>query len=272
MVSTPIGNLGDLSERAVEALATADLIACEDTRRTGRLLGHLGIGGRTLLRLDAHREAAGAERVAEVLAGGGRVALVSDAGTPAVSDPGQRVVERMIADGYEVRAVPGASAVLTALVVSGLPTERFVFEGFLPRKGPARAERIGELARERRTSVLFESPHRVAETLVELAASCGPDRPVAVCRELTKLHEEVWRGTLGDAAAADLSPRGEVVVVLGGATSDAGVGEEAIVVALEEALQAGRTRRDAVREVASRLGVPRNVVYELATDRERPGP
>lgn len=271
MVSTPIGNLGDLSQRAVEALATADLVACEDTRRTGRLLAHLGIGDRTLLRLDAHREAAGAERVLEVLTAGGRVALVSDAGTPAVSDPGQRIIQRVIASGHGVRAVPGASAVLAALVVSGLATDRFVFDGFLPRKGPERAARIGELVGERRTAVLFESPHRVAETLAELAVACGSDRPVAVCRELTKLHEEVWRGVLGEVVEGVGPVRGEVVIVLGGASATDEVDDEAIVAALDEALRGGRTRRDAVREVAARLGVARNVVYELSTGRDRPG-
>ncbi|MEM9607147.1 MAG: 16S rRNA (cytidine(1402)-2'-O)-methyltransferase [Actinomycetota bacterium] len=266
LVSTPIGNLGDLSERAREALATADLVACEDTRRTGRLLHHLGIGDRRLLRLDAHREEAAAGRVVDVLAGGGRVALVSDAGTPSVSDPGQRLVDHVLDAGHEVRAVPGPSAVLAALVVSGLPIERFVFEGFLPRRGPERATRIGQLVVEPRTSVIFESPHRAAATLAELADACGPERPVAVCRELTKLHEEVWRGPLGEASAAAETVKGEVVVVLGGVDEPTQVDEGTIRAALDEAIAGGRSRRDAVREVASRLGVARNVVYDLATE------
>lgn len=266
VVSTPIGNLGDLSARAGEALAAVDVVACEDTRRTGRLLHHLGLAGRRMMRLDAHREATAAADVIEVLAGGGRVALVSDAGTPAVSDPGQRLVDRVVGAGYEVRAVPGPSAVLAALVVSGLPLDRFVFEGFLPRRGPERAARIGELVAESRTAVIFESPHRAAATLAELAAACGVDRPVAVCRELTKLHEQTWRGPLGEASAVAEAIRGEVVVVLGGAEGAPEVDEATIRAALAEATAAGQSRRDAVRSVASRLGVARNVVYDLATE------
>ncbi|MEM8903383.1 MAG: 16S rRNA (cytidine(1402)-2'-O)-methyltransferase [Actinomycetota bacterium] len=267
LVATPIGNLGDLSPRAVEALSSADLVACEDTRRTGRLLAHLGLTDRSLLRLDAHREVAGAERVVEVLARGGRVALVSDAGTPGVSDPGHRLVELVVEAGHEVRAVPGPSAALAALVVSGLPTDRFVFEGFLPRRGVERAERLGQLVAEPRTTVLFESPHRLAETLDELREVCGADRSVAVCRELTKLHEETWRGTLGDAATALGELRGEIVVVLGPAVATTAPDDDTIRRALDEALAAGRTRRDAVREVAARFDVARNDVYELATRR-----
>lgn len=271
LVSTPIGNLGDLSPRAVEALASADLVACEDTRHSGRLLAHLGLRDRQLLRLDRHREVSGAERVVEVLARGGRVAVVSDAGTPAVSDPGHRLVERIVEAGYEVRAVPGPSAALAALVVSGLPTDRFVVEGFLPRGGVERAERIGELVAESRTAVIFESPHRVGETLTDLAEACGPERPVAVSRELTKLHEETWRGSLGDAAAELDELRGEVVIVLGPAAEIVRPDDATLVRALDEAVAAGRSRRDAVREVSARFDVPRNEVYELATRRSDEG-
>ena len=272
LVSTPIGNLGDLSPRAVEALAAADLVACEDTRHTGRLLAHLGLRDRPLLRLDRHREASGAERVVDVLARGGRVALVSDAGTPGVSDPGHRLVELVVEAGHEVRAVPGPSAALAALVVSGLPTDRFVVEGFLPRKGVGRAERIGELVAESRTTVIFESPHRIGETLSDLAAACGAERAVAVCRELTKLHEQTWRGRLGDAAAELDELRGEVVIVLGPATEVVRPDEDTLRRALDEALAAGRSRRDAVREVSARFDVPRNEVYELATRTSDDGP
>jgi 16S rRNA (cytidine1402-2'-O)-methyltransferase len=265
LVSTPIGNLGDLSPRAVEALASADLVACEDTRHTGRLLAHLDLRDRPLLRLDHHREASGAERVNEVLARGGRVVLVSDAGTPGVSDPGQRLVELVLAAGHDVRAVPGPSAALAALVVSGLPTDRFVVEGFLPRKGVGRAERIGELVTQARTTVIFESPRRVGETLGELAEACGAERSVAVCRELTKLHEHTWRGSLGDAAAELDELRGEVVIVLGPAAEVVRPDDSVLRRALDEALAAGRSRRDAVREVSARFDVARNEVYELAT-------
>ena len=246
-------------------MASADLVACEDTRRSGRLLAHLGLRDRELLRLDAHREASGAARVNDVLARGGRVALVSDAGTPGVSDPGHRLVELVVEAGHEVRAVPGPSAALAALVVSGLPTDRFVVEGFLPRKGLERSERIGQLVAEPRTTVIFENPHRVGHTLAELAEACGGDRAVAVCRELTKLHEETWRGTLGEAAVELGELRGEVVIVLGPATTAVRPDDETIRRALADAVAAGRSRRDAVREVAARYDLPRNDVYELAT-------
>ncbi len=263
VVATPIGNLGDLSERAGRALQTADLVCCEDTRRTGRLLEHLGVR-RPLMRLDAHVERAGAGRVIEVLGAGGRVALVGDAGTPAVSDPGARLVAEVVRAGFEVRAVPGPSAVLAAIVVSGLPADRFVFEGFLPRRGADRRDRLADLAVERRTSVVFESPHRLADTLAELSATCGPTRQVAVCRELTKVHERVWRGPLSAAADAPGSERGEVVIVLGGAEAPAGADDDVVRGALEAALATGSSRRDAVRDVARRLGVARNRVYALA--------
>ena len=200
LVATPIGNLGDLPPRAVEALHSADVICCEDTRRTGRLLQHAGVRGAKLRRLDDHAEAAAIPELLDVLAEGKTVAVVTDAGTPGISDPGARLVTAAIEAGHVVSAVPGPAALVMALVVSGLPTERFVFEGFLPRSGGTRTERLAEVAAEQRTTVIYEAPHRVRSTVSDLAAGCGGDRRVALCRELTKLHEEVWRGTLAEAA------------------------------------------------------------------------
>ena len=266
LVATPIGNLGDLSPRAVEALAAADVVACEDTRRTGKLLAHAGVSAPRLLVVNEHTEAAGAVEIAGLVADGRTVVLVTDAGTPAVSDPGARVVQATLDAGGEVEAVPGPSAALAALVVSGLPTGRFCFEGFLPKKGRHRAERIEELTRESRTMVLFEAPHRLARTLGDLAAALGGDRPVAVVREQTKLHEEVWRGTLADAAAraGDTEPRGEHVLVVAGCPNPAPPSEPQIRAALEERLADGLSRRDAAAAVAADLGVSRRAVYQMS--------
>lgn len=267
VVGTPIGNLGDLSPRAVAALSSADVIYCEDTRHSRKLLTHTGIAGVPLRSLHQHNEADRVEGVVAAVASGRTVALVSDAGMPAVSDPGARVVAAVAAAGLTVKVVPGPSAVLAALVASGLATDRFCFEGFLPRSGRLRAERLTAVAAEPRTTVLFEAPGRVAATLGSLAAVCGDDRPVAVARELTKLHEEIWRGTLADAAdwAAD-GVRGEVVLVLAGAPAAVAVeiGDDELAAALTERLEAGARTRGAVDDVAAAYGVARRQVYELA--------
>ncbi|WP_420620741.1 16S rRNA (cytidine(1402)-2'-O)-methyltransferase [Candidatus Poriferisocius sp.] len=265
LVATPIGNLGDLSPRAVEVLADADLVACEDTRRTGKLLAHAGVSAPRLLVVNEHTEAAGAEEIAQLVAGGNTVVLVTDAGTPAVSDPGSRVVEAVLAAGGDVEAVPGPSAAIAALVVSGLPTGRFCFEGFLPRKGRHRADRIRELGQESRTMVLFEAPHRLARTLGDLASALGGDRAVAIVREQTKLHEEVWRGTLADAVvrANGTEPRGEHVLVVAGCPDPAPPSAPQIKAALDEKLAEGLSRRDAAAAVAAELGVSRRAVYQI---------
>jgi len=273
LVGTPIGNLGDLSPRAVEALAAADAICCEDTRRTGRLLQHAGVERKgALMVVNEHTEAREVDGVLARLARGERVAVVSDAGMPGISDPGERLVRAAIDAGHVVEVVPGPSAALAALVASGLPTGRFVFEGFLPRKGSGRTERLAAVAAERRTVVLYEAPHRLPRTLADLASVCGDDRPVAVARELTKLHEEVWRGTLGEAAAwaVERSPRGELVVVLDRAPA-APPPDDALVDALSVELAAGSSARDAARAVAARLGVPRRHAYDLAVTVARRG-
>jgi 16S rRNA (cytidine1402-2'-O)-methyltransferase len=263
LVATPVGNLGDLSPRARAALADAALICCEDTRRTGRLLQHAGISGVRLAICNEHTEAARIPEVLGVLGDGGDVAVVTDAGTPGISDPGERLVRAVLDAGHEVTTIPGPAAVVAALVVSGLSTTRFVFEGFLPRAGRARAERLAELAGERRTIVIYEAPHRVARTMADLAGALGGERPASVARELTKLHETVTRGTLGDIALGD--PRGEYVLVIAGAPHvDAVVDDDAVRAALREELAAGHSRRDAASAVARRLGVARRVAYDLA--------
>jgi len=267
IVATPIGNLGDLSPRAVEALAAADAIACEDTRRTRRLLSHAGVKAPTLLTVNDHSEARQVRSVLARIERGERVALVTDAGTPGISDPGERLVAAAAASGMDVEVVPGASAAIAALVVSGLPTGRFCFEGFLPRKGSGRSERIDALRAEQRTTVLYEAPHRVRRTVAELADALGPLRRVAVIRELTKLHEEVWRGTLGGAVEhfGETEPRGEYVLVLGGAPPPAEPTAEDVSRALRSRLDAGDDKKTATAEVARELRVPKRTVYEIVT-------
>jgi 16S rRNA (cytidine1402-2'-O)-methyltransferase len=274
LVATPIGNLGDLSPRAVEVLRDADVIAAEDTRRTRALLTHAGIAAAGRLRaVHAHNERRSAHWVVDAVRDGRRVAYVTDAGMPGISDPGAELVRACLNDGLPVEVVPGPSAVLAALVLSGLPTDRFVFEGFLPRRGPVRRERIAALAGEVRTTVLFEAPSRVRTTLADLLAACGPLRPVAVARELTKLHEEVWRGELADAndaLAAD--PRGEHVIVVGPAPPLPEAGDAEIEAHVHTALGEGLSTRDAAARVAADLRVPRRRAYDVAMRLRRPKP
>jgi 16S rRNA (cytidine1402-2'-O)-methyltransferase len=265
IVATPIGNAGDLSFRAVEVLRAADLVACEDTRVTGKLLARYGIGAR---RFAYHEH--NAERVRPVLLeklrAGQRIALVSDAGTPLVSDPGYRLVRAAIAEGLPVTAVPGPSAPVAALVLSGLPPDRFLFAGFLPPKRAARRSELGALRGLAATLVFFEAPHRLPESLADMAETLG-DRPAAVARELTKMFEEVRRGTLAELAAhyaAAGPPRGEVVVVVG-AAPEAAPEEEGLDARLRRAL-AGMSLRDAAEAVAEATGLPRRQVYARALE------
>ena len=270
LVATPIGNLGDLSDRARDVLGSADLVCCEDTRRTRTLLSASGLPSnpRRLVSLHRHNEAARIPEVLEHLRAGQTVAVVSDAGTPAISDPGRRLVAAAAAAGFVVTAVPGPSSVLMAVSVSGLDCDRFSFEGFLPRKGGDRRLRLAALAGEERTAVVLEAPGRVAQLLADLAAVCD-DRQVAVCRELTKLHEEVWRGSLDDAvdAFADRELLGEVVVVLGGAAPPETPDDDTIGAAVEDRLAAGDTPRQAADAVAGALGVARRRAYSIAIER-----
>ena len=274
LVATPIGNLGDLTLRAIRELSTVDLIACEDTRRTGRLL-ELGVAPAVgegyerpkLMSVHVHNEEAGAQRICELIASGSRVAYVSDAGTPGVSDPGQRIAAACIAAGLDVEVVPGASAVLAALLLSGFDTERFCFEGFLPRKGSDRKSRLQELSAERRTAVLYESPNRVGALLSDLASVCGDERQACVCRELTKMHEEVVRSSLGELRMqyAEADVIGEIVVVLSGNSSPiAEASDDELNGALQERIAGGATQKDAIATVMETFGVAKNRVYELA--------
>ena len=272
LVGTPIGNLSDLSSRAVEALTEADVIACEDTRRTGRLLAHAGIVERRLVTLNEHNEVTQGRALLDRVDAGEIVAVVTDAGMPAISDPGERLVAAAVDAGLDVGVVPGPSAGITALAVSGLATGRFVFEGFLPRKGAARARRLELLASEPRTIICYEAPHRLQRTLVDLAAAFGDERRVAVGRELTKLHEEVWRGSLGEAAEWATNPRGEIVLVIDGAPEKPEADDAELLAALELEIAAGQTKRDAVDVVAANLSVSRRRVYELANQRGRREP
>jgi 16S rRNA (cytidine1402-2'-O)-methyltransferase len=266
LAATPIGQAADAPPRLAAELAGADVIAAEDTRRLSRLATELGVDvkGRVTSYFDGN-EAARTPGLVERLVAGDRVVLVTDAGMPSVSDPGYRLVVAAVDAGIVVTAVPGPSAVLTALAVSGLPVDRFCFEGFLPRKSGERARRLAGLAGEERTLVFFEAPHRTAAALAALAEAFGSDRPAAVCRELTKTHEEVRRGPLGDLVGwAQEGVRGEVTIVVSGATAGAGVAQDAeslrdAVAALEEA---GEPRKDALRAVAARAGVPKRRVYD----------
>jgi 16S rRNA (cytidine1402-2'-O)-methyltransferase len=263
LVATPIGNLGDLSPRAVATLAEADLILAEDTRISVRLLQHAGIA-RPMTAYHEHNAARVRPEVLARLRQGARVALIADAGTPLVSDPGYKLVREAIEAGIEVFAVPGPSAVLAALVVSGLPTDRFFFQGFLPPKAGARRQVIEELAPLRATLVLFESPRRLGDTLALLTEALGP-RPAAVARELTKRFEEVRRGTLAELAAlytAEGPPRGEVVLVVGGAAA-AVAAEDEVERALALALATMPPGR-AATEVARATGRPRAEIYRRA--------
>lgn len=267
VVATPIGNLGDLSPRAAEALRAADAIACEDTRRTRRLLSAAGIPAPELIVVNDHTEASAIRRISELLTSGASVALASDAGTPLVSDPGLLVVRAAIASEVTIEVVPGPTAAVVALVLSGFATDRFCFEGFLPRKGPVRRARLEQIATEERTVVLYEAPHRLGRTLGDLAGSSVPSRRVVLARELTKLHEEVWRGTLAEAAehVGQHGARGEYVIVLEGVTPEE-IDDQVLIDAVVELRSQGLSRRDAVSEVAGRLGVAPNRVYRAALE------
>jgi 16S rRNA (cytidine1402-2'-O)-methyltransferase len=275
LVSTPIGNLGDITYRAVETLRGADVVLAEDTRRTSVLLRHYGIEGPRLVSVHEHNERSRAGIVVEMLREGKVVALVTDAGTPLLSDPGARIVDAVVAAGFEVVPVPGASALLAALVASGISADRFTFFGFIPRKGGGRAELLATIAASPHTSVLYESPHRTVDLLRELAAAAGPERGVAVARELTKLHEEVFRGTLAEALERfeGVEIRGEIVVVVEGRVRDMeeeAEQQEAAARVLASALLAQDVAPSAVaRELRDRLGMRRNEAYALVQELER---
>ena len=262
LAATPIGNLGDASRRLVEALENAEVIASEDTRTTVQLMRALGVENRPrLIALHEHNETARAAELVE-LARDGDLLVLSDAGMPTVSDPGFPLVAAAADAGVTVTAIPGPSAVLTALAVSGLPTDRFCFEGFLPRKG--RVQALRALAAEPRTLVFFESPHRIGDALADAATAFGADRRAAVCRELTKLHEEVARGTLAELAAqfAD-GARGEIVLVVEGAAA-ATVSFDDALAQVKVLTASGARLKEATAEVAEATGLSRRELYEAA--------
>lgn len=270
LAGTPIGRVEDAPPRLAAELAAADVVAAEDTRRLKRLVSELGIEltGRVLSYFEGNEQGR-TPQLLEALEAGDRVVLVTDAGMPSVSDPGYRLVAAAVDAGIEVTSVPGPSAVLTALAVSGLPVDRFCFEGFLPRKAGERARRLAELATEERTMVFFEAPHRTEAALQALAEAFGADRPAAVCRELTKTHEEIRRDGLGALVGwAAEGVRGEVTIVVAGAEPPAPIDDPAELLARVERAEAeGLSRRDAVAAVAKEVGMPKRVVYQMVHGR-----
>jgi 16S rRNA (cytidine1402-2'-O)-methyltransferase len=272
LAATPIGNTEDASPRLVRLLADADVVAAEDTRRLHALAARLDVtvGGR-VVSYHEHNERERADDLLDVVDGGGTVVVVTDAGMPAVSDPGFRLVARAVERGLPVTAAPGASAVLTALALSGLPTDRFTFDGFVPRKPGERSRWLGALAAEPRTMVFFEAPHRIVDTLAAMADAFGPDRGAAVCRELTKTYEEVLRGPLGELAAqaaeragGDHPLRGEICVVVAGAPPAGPPAVEDLVPDVLERVAAGERLKTVVAEVAEASGVPKRDLYAAA--------
>ena len=270
LVPTPIGNLGDISARAAEVLSAVDFIAAEDTRVTVKLLNHLDIK-KPMTAYHRHNCAAAGPAILRRLEDGETCALVTDAGTPGISDPGEDLVALCAAAGVRVESIPGPCALTAALSVSGLPTARFVFEGFLPMNKKNRRARLDALAREERTMIFYEAPHKLRDTLDDLAAVLGPDRPVAVCRELTKLHEEVLRATLGEAVTryAEQEPRGEFVLVAAGRPPQPEAGDEdAALARAEELRREGLPRTEAAARAAEEFGVRKRALYNRALQNE----
>jgi 16S rRNA (cytidine1402-2'-O)-methyltransferase len=276
VVSTPIGNLSDVTLRALEVLRDVPLIAAEDTRLTRRLLDRHGIATRTI----SYHARSGPGRIIELLdhlRGGADLALVTDAGTPSVSDPGEDLVAAWGGEGGIVVPIPGASAVMAVVAASGVAGPRWSFEGFLPRSGRDRRERLARIAGDDRGTIIYEAPNRVAATLADLADACGPERPAAIGRELTKVHEEILRGTLGELAerarSGELTLRGEFALVVGGRPerSSQDVARDADPTAalaeVEHLVAAGLARGEAARQVAEATGLPRRKLYAAPTDR-----
>ena len=271
LVPTPIGNLGDISQRCRETLEQADFIAAEDTRVSLKLLNHLGIK-KSLVSYYEHNKAQKGQWIVERILAGETCALVSDAGSPAISDPGEELVQQCAAAGITVCAIPGPCAVITALSISGQATGRFCFEGFLSTAKKSRREHLESLASEQRTMIFYEAPHKLLTTLEDLAEAFGKDRPISLCRELTKLHEEVVRTTLGEAIAryTEQPPKGEFVLVVAGAKPEVKEAptEGDAVKRVRELMDEGLSRKDAVKQAAKELGLPKNVVYDAALNME----
>ena len=267
LVPTPIGNLSDISPRARQALADADFIAAEDTRVALRLLNHLELKKPLVSYYEHNKEGSGPKIVARILTGQ-RCALVSDAGSPAISDPGEDLVRLCAEAGIPVTAIPGPCAAITALSISGLPTGRFCFEGFLSTNKKSRQAHLDGLRSETRTMIFYEAPHKLTATLADLSAVFGAERRISLCRELTKLHEEVLRTTLGEAAAyyAEHAPRGEFVLIVEGAAplASEAVSEADALEAVRALIGQGLSRKDAVRRVSEQTGIPKNELYNAA--------
>jgi 16S rRNA (cytidine1402-2'-O)-methyltransferase len=267
LVPTPIGNLGDISQRCRATLEEADFIAAEDTRVTLKLLNHLGIK-KSLVSYYEHNKAQKGDAILERILSGQTCALVSDAGSPAISDPGEELVKQCAAAGITVCAIPGPCAVITALSISGQSTGRFCFEGFLSTAKKSRTEHLEQLKEESRTMVFYEAPHKLRQTLQDMAKAFGGDRPVSLCRELTKLHEEVIRTTLNGAISLyeAQEPKGEFVIVVAGAPQkEKEAASPADAAARVQALvEAGMSRKDAIKQTAKELNLPKNVVYDAA--------
>ena len=271
LIPTPIGNLGDISIRCRQTLEEADFIAAEDTRVTMKLLNHLGIK-KSLVSYFEHNKTTKGDWIVERILAGETCALVSDAGSPAISDPGEELVKQCAEAGITVCAIPGPCAVITALSISGQATGRFCFEGFLSTAKKSRREHLESLIGEKRTMIFYEAPHKLLNTLEDMAKVFGEDRPISLCRELTKLHEEVIRTTLGGAIALynEQAPRGEYVLVLAGAPE-----KEKVEVTAEDAgsyvaklMEGGMSRKDAIKQTAKDLNLPKNVVYDAALNIE----
>lgn len=267
LVPTPIGNLGDISIRCRETLEQADFIAAEDTRVTLKLLNHLGIK-KSLVSYYEHNKTFKGDKIVQRILDGETCALVSDAGSPAISDPGEDLVKQCAQAGIPVCAIPGPCAAITALSISGQATGRFCFEGFLSTAKKSRREHLESLAQERRTMIFYEAPHKLTATLEDLAACFGADRPVSLCRELTKLHEEVIRTTLGQALEryTQTPPKGEFVLVVAGAPElvKEGPSQSDAAARLAQLLEQGLSRKDAVKQTARELSLPKNTVYDIA--------
>ncbi len=268
LIATPIGNLQDMTSRSIAVLGAAQVVCCEDTRHSGKLLKHIGAQPQRLIVANEHTEHDATSQILEALANGHIVALITDAGTPGISDPGERIARAAIAAGFFVSATPGPAAFVMAAIISGFSTTRIAFDGFLPRAGAERRQRLTEITRERRTLVLYEAPHRLSKTIADLIALGDPERRVVLARELTKLHEETWRGTLRQAMQhiSDNEPRGEYVIVLEGVSNIADeISDDQILTEIQLRKSGGLSNRDAVDEVSSVLGVARKRVYDLAT-------
>ena len=267
LVPTPIGNLGDISIRCRETLENADFIAAEDTRVSLKLLNHLGIK-KSLVSYYEHNKAFKGDKIVERILAGETCALVSDAGSPAISDPGEDLVKQCAAAGITVCAIPGPCAAITALSISGQATGRFCFEGFLSTARKSRREHLESLKQEQRTMIFYEAPHKLLTTLEDLAEAFGTDRPISLCRELTKLHEEVVRTTLGEAVAkyTETPPKGEFVLIVAGApeAETEAASEEDAAIRVAQLIGQGLSRKDAVKQTAKELGLPKNVVYDIA--------